>query len=280
MWAWFCLGWAALLDALLGLRMAYLRLLPSFMRPATVASSDTVHKIVCIGDGTVEGTGDTWQLLGRPGFPARLQDLLDATDKVRQPWVVVNLGHHGSCTDDWLPETKRKPAVGARWVRHTLWKDAMEGDLADADIVLVSMGAMDNMYSREPRSASHTVNNISCLCEALQEMGKLVFVAPIPAGGNERGFKQRNLERNLLLWQFLEDQESKPERPDAGSIAAGAGWKTRHPKALYNRDQIHFNSKGHSLRADEWGNVLYLHLVKIEWKSWQKLLKGDSTPAS
>jgi lysophospholipase L1-like esterase len=35
------------------------------------------------GDGTVEGWGDVWRL-GRltAGFPARLQDLLDETDKV------------------------------------------------------------------------------------------------------------------------------------------------------------------------------------------------------
>jgi len=276
MWGWFCVGWAALMDTLLVLRMAWLRLLPRFMRPAAVTSSDTVHKIVCIGDGTVEGYGDTWKLLGRPGFPARLQDLLDETDKVRQTWVVVNRGHHGSCTDDWLPEAESKPSVGARWVRHTLWRDAMASDLADADIVLVSMGAMDNMYSREPRSASNTVKNISHLCEALQQMGKLVLVAPVPPGGDERGFKRRNLERNTLLWKYLEDQRTKPERPDAGSIAAGAGWTTRHPKAMYNRDQLHFNSNGHALRADEWGNALLLHMLQMEWKSWQKLLKSDS----
>lgn len=147
--------------------------------------------------------------------------------QVRQRWLVVNRGHHGATTDDWLPDAARKarpqsqrtsdatlirgspqPRVGARRVKRNLWHDVMDDDRAnDAEIVLVSLGAMDNLYSAtsslrlshacvvyadplrsanrygvDGKSASHTVENIITLCRAIKSMRKLVFVTPIPAG--------------------------------------------------------------------------------------------------
>ncbi len=43
-----------------------------------------------------------------------------------------------------------QPSVGARWVKRTLWRDVMDDpNVNDAEIVLVSLGAMDNQYAHK-----------------------------------------------------------------------------------------------------------------------------------
>lgn len=105
-WGWWWRLWEKLQGWWLLVVVRYLGL----GRPRSIPSaSDSFHKILCLGDGTVEGWGDVWRL-GRltAGFPARLQDLLDETDKIRQHWVVINRGHYGATTDDWLPDAAHK----------------------------------------------------------------------------------------------------------------------------------------------------------------------------
>jgi lysophospholipase L1-like esterase len=250
---------------------------PRSIRPA----SDTFHKILCIGDGSVEGWGDVWRF-GRhtAGYPARLQDLIDETDMVRQHWAVINRGHYGSTTDDWLPDANSKPSVGARWVKRTLWRDVMDDpNVNDAEIVLVSLGAMDNQYGTDAKSASHSVKNLIAICRALKSMHKVVFVSPIPAGREEdRGHKRRNLERNLLLWEFLQKQQAlvvDSSQEKLGVIYPGPGWNGRHGKDMYATDLLHFNSQGYQMRAEEWGNELLQPMLRIEWQCWQKLVKNE-----
>jgi len=145
--------------------------------------------------------------------------------QVRQNWLVLNCGHYGATSDDWLPDAThkvrsitssyrdadsmlhhrpRQPQHGSRWVKRTLWKDAMDDPaVKDAEVVLISLGAMDNLcvlfwsphctkvsthpglpsrYGANRMSASHTVDNIITICHALKKMGKLVFVSSIPPG--------------------------------------------------------------------------------------------------
>jgi hypothetical protein len=75
----------------------------------------------------------------------------------------------------------------------------------DAEVVLLGLGSMDNLYAHrcvgrvvgrarlfidelvvrygeDPKSASHTVDNFIAICSALKDLRKLVFVSPIPAG--------------------------------------------------------------------------------------------------
>jgi len=249
-------------------------------------TSDTFHKILCIGDGTVEGWGDVWRLWRHDlGYPARLQELIDESETVRQNWLVLNCGHYGATSDDWLPDATHKPQHGSRWVKRTLWKDAMDDPaVKDAEVVLISLGAMDNLYGANRMSASHTVDNIITICHALKKMGKLVFVSSIPPGREEdRGNKRRNLERNLLLWAFLEEQEKKITSTDqepTGVIYAGPGWKGRHGNNMYASDMIHFNSQGYTMRAMDWGNLIVQPLLRIEWRCWNKLIRKDQQPST
>ncbi|ELR25420.1 AMP-dependent synthetase and ligase [Acanthamoeba castellanii str. Neff] len=233
-WGWWWRLWEKLQGWWLLVVVRYLGL----GRPRSIPSaSDSFHKILCLGDGTVEGWGDVWRL-GRltAGFPARLQDLLDETDK---HWVVINRGHYGATTDDWLPDAAHKasshrarawrcglrhgrsynddgrPSVGpAQWVKRTLWCDVMDDpNVNDAEVVLLGLGSMDNLYGEDPKSASHTVDNFIAICSALKDLRKLVFVSPIPAGREvERGHKRRNLERNVLLWEFLQAQQQQQQQ--------------------------------------------------------------------
>jgi hypothetical protein len=38
--------------------------------------------------------------------------------------------------------------------------------------------------------------------------------------------------------------------------------------------------KGYQMRAEEWGNLLLQPLLRIEWRSWQKLIKPSRPPLS
>jgi len=225
--------------------------------------------ILVVGDGFAEGFGD-WVVFGRRAGAARFFEKLAAGDEyLRCSWRVESAGHFGSCSEEWIPSCSRKPTCSAWGVRETLWKDLVgSGAFARASVIVLMLGSMDRLWATEPASYKSTAENIKLICKELSRVyGKKIVVCTMAGSGSEDSLCQDDVNRNVLIKTFVEEEEK-------GAISIGADLFYIHDRNNSVRcfDGIHFNAAGYKRCALKCWEAVQPLCVQSEWAGWKKRL--------
>ena len=310
------------------LQLQWIRFNNLFVRPKP--STAQLHKVVVIGDGMAEGVGDTVPFGRSAGVAGYLQTMLGMDKGIRQRWQVIGRGVAGTGSADWLPGSKlfqrcfgdlggrvvapgpggggakggkKKGGAAAAAAAAAARTAAPKGDVADAEVVVIIVGANDGSRSaRTPDAAgaqhlspAQSVANVAALCDALAAAGKFVFLSPLAAPGRAREDREWMVSANGLLNEYVARSRARAE---AKARAAGGGGgadvpavppvtlapNVNNPRYWQPKmlcwDGMHFNGDCYRLLAKEAQQAMRCDLVKIEWGSFRRLIGGAAAAAT
>lgn len=249
------------------------------------------HKLLVLGDGYAEGLGDWVMLFQSAGLTGRLQRLVAREPRLRQHWRFVNLGRSGTVTGDWLNAANVGPG-GEGGTEGLLYRRLQNASLADAEVVVVIVGAMDVLFGcdqlplqamgkdwsheyREDELAA-TTKNIIAICEYLRAKGKHVILADIPqelpAMKPHRG-RVRKLNRQIRQYvrRVRKEEEGRPrEAAKLRLVAMTDGGLARAQSIAF--DGTHLNRVGYARLAELVLEEALPLMVSVELPAWFELM--------
>ncbi|KAJ1559560.1 hypothetical protein HK405_010171, partial [Cladochytrium tenue] len=117
-----------------------------------------------------------------------------------------------------------------------------------------------------------TVQNIVSVAIALRNMGKDVFVCPVPTRADlellPENLVEDNMRRNEILETYLRDNKMGIK---AGPWIDGRSFEFKH-ESFYYKDGVHFNKKGYDKIAKDFADMVVNCLVKKEFETVKDLL--------
>nr|KAJ3407264.1 hypothetical protein HK105_003398 [Polyrhizophydium stewartii] len=143
---------------------------------------------------------------------------------------------------------------------------------AAASIVILLVGFNDSRVAGRDDAPEQTVANIHAICKVLANMGKLVFVCPVPNAGDASvsdELLEKNMRRNEMIAGFL--QQSDRDLVVAGPNVDVLNFEYRVDR-YYAADQQHFCAAGYAKLAKDFVDVLVNPMVRLEFKKFSKKL--------
>ncbi|KAJ2996106.1 hypothetical protein HDV02_000159 [Globomyces sp. JEL0801] len=160
------------------------------------------NKIVIIGDDIAAGVGDIDALLHIKGIASPLALQLRKNTRIKQTWRIYSCGVVGSTSEEWLPTSEKKNDKTTHF--ETVFNNPK---YADAKIVIIFLGFNDERNGS--LSADDTYENIVAISKVLTNMGKPVYICPVPTHADHLVSDElygNNLRRNELLDLYTDNE--------------------------------------------------------------------------
>jgi lysophospholipase L1-like esterase len=230
------------------------------------ATTKQHRKLAIIGDGFAEGFGDYVTIGSVAGMASSLSSCIRQDALVKMTWKVLNLGKSGTGTSDWIPSGD-------------LFQSTFDHKAyADADIVLICLGANDARPGPKHNSPTDTVQNLKKMCAALQESGKRVAVSTLLCAheniAQSTSEQAWNEETNKLLKNYFQEckNDKNPVLPGPALNAPKLVARSQY----YAFDGIHFNSAGYKMIGKDAKDALHSHIKAVEWAEFKDMLSADT----
>ncbi|KAI8895491.1 hypothetical protein BC833DRAFT_159147 [Globomyces pollinis-pini] len=223
------------------------------------------NKIVIIGDDIAAGVGDIDALLHIKGIASPLALQLRKNTRIKQTWRIYSCGVVGSTSEEWLPTSEKKNDKTTHF--ETVFNNPK---YADAKIVIIFLGFNDERNGS--LSADDTYENIVAISKVLTNMGKPVYICPVPTHADHLVSDElygNNLRRNELL-DLYTDNETRP-LIFKGPQIHGLNYEYKGD-FLYAPDAQHFSPRGYVKIAKDFEDLLENHMVRIEFKQFKEKL--------
>ena len=115
------------------LKLVWMRVYYVLFDMALRKETDTVHSVLCVGDGFTEGFGDRYAIGSLTGPCNRMKVAFKEHSNLRMTWQFINAGKYGSTSEDWIPSDS-----------HSLfWK--INEKYACCKVVFITVGSMDTL---------------------------------------------------------------------------------------------------------------------------------------
>ncbi|PVU97154.1 hypothetical protein BB561_000737 [Smittium simulii] len=220
-------------------------------------SQQGFHKIVVIGDQFGLGIGDTIFGNGLTGLCDKLLILLNSSYVVKLNWLLYNKAEYEAQSSDWLLSSPKK-------LFQRLFEDPK---YYNCEFVVVMLGSQDYIMHQTDNTtftADKTFQNIVCIVEALERLGKRVVISFIPNPESWNLKKSKNIE-NCFAHQVNTKLMTKYQNSSVtlGPLCDISNYKYFRSD-FYEPFRPNFNKKGYKFYASEMFDVILPKVVKFE----------------
>jgi hypothetical protein len=176
----------------LALLLVFSKIIVWIFRPSpsqTSRSIQSVGTILVVGDDIAFGYGDN--LKSTLGISDYLPLYLLKERKLRTNWKVYNVGYHGSCSRDWMPDSRSG------------YFNKLKSRIIDnnSTILLLFIGSNDYLYGITDIESIH---NLKIICKELENIGVVTFISTLPTWGDE-GMHQDKITTRLELNKSIKE---------------------------------------------------------------------------
>ncbi|KAJ3304785.1 hypothetical protein HDV03_002326 [Kappamyces sp. JEL0829] len=240
------------------------------------------NDMIVLGDSVAWGTGDDRTLLSPWGVARYFTKRLAFNRSIKQTWSVWVFGRDGALSRDWLPASAKRDGQGK-----TLFERLVQRPVAaSAKIVLVFIGFDDARFAagcsqdRAGVSAAETVANLRATTQVLVNMGKRVYICPVPnhsdhlVGPDTYG---ENMERNDGIKALVKSFQDLDHPVFLGPDCSNVNYEYKG-EFLRSSDKQHFGARGYDKLARDFEELLVNEMIKIEFAKFKVHLGLSETP--
>lgn len=232
----------------------------------TSPSKSSSRTFLIIGDAVALGLGD---IPGHCGLSTRIPALLrsrrDQTSLALH-WHTVTAAKLYSKAADWLPG----PPDGL------FHRAFIKGPFRDADLVLVVLGAHDDLVG----GGAKVVDDIVTIVEGVVRLGKHALVATLPNEHPHKSAEHAELRRlNDMLKSQLQLVKQQNAAPHHGSVSLDVDMAKVYAMGnhvlSFENHFIALNASGYRLLANEVFDPFVVAAKKVEWAHWKDILSPN-----